>query len=99
MTHCSVYNHDVEPAAPSELYWGMIGAFWSASLILGVVAAMTSGWTFLSVGRWPPLATSGGVLAQRATAWSCSECGAMVAPPFPSTAPVSGFVSASHGRW
>ncbi|MCW5837768.1 MAG: hypothetical protein KIS78_35575 [Labilithrix sp.] len=78
---CSACNQDVVPNPPNHAYWALIVAFWVFSLLFGLGAAVGSGWGFMLLVAWVLLATTTGVLVQRATSWSCSECGASVVVP------------------
>lgn len=78
---CSVCNQDVVPDPPNRRYWTLIVAFWVFSLAFGIGAAAGSGWGAMLLIAWLLLATTTGVLVQRATNWTCSECGATVELP------------------
>ncbi len=80
---CSACNRDVSANPPNHGYWALIVAFWVFSLLFGLGAAMGSGWGFMLLVAWLLLATTTGVLVQRATAWTCAECGAAVGVPEP----------------
>jgi hypothetical protein len=77
---CSACQEDVAPRAPSRSFWGLIVSFWVFSLLFGIGAALT-GWSFILLLAWVLMASTVGVLAQRATCWTCSECGSSVLPP------------------
>ena len=79
---CFACNQDVDPRPPNHGYWALIVSFWVFSLLFGIGAAV-SGWGFMLLVGWLLLATMTGMLVQRATAWTCPECGATVAPPIP----------------
>lgn len=82
---CSACRRDVVPVPPSRSFWGLIVAFWVFSLLFGISAAMTS-WGVLMMLAWLFMACSVGVMAQKATSYTCSECGASVVPPASATA-------------
>lgn len=85
MTHCFACDHEVVPTPPRRAYWLLIAAFWGFSLMFGLGAAAGSGWAFTLLLAWLLLASITGALVQRATSWSCSECGATL--PSPSRVP------------
>ncbi|MBX3225280.1 MAG: hypothetical protein KF795_32545 [Labilithrix sp.] len=87
---CSACNQDVEARPPNRGYWALVVSFWVFSLLFGVGAALGSGWGFMLLVAWLLLATTTGVLVQRATSFTCAECGATVAPAVSTTpAPTS----------
>lgn len=55
-------------------------------MLFGVGAAI-SGWSVLLLIAWLLLATTVGVVSQRATSWTCPRCGASVVPPSDVVAP------------
>lgn len=77
---CSACREDVSPRPPSRAFWGLIVTFWAFSLLFGIGAAV-SGWSLMLMLGWLFMACSVGVMAQRATAYTCPECGSAVAPP------------------
>jgi hypothetical protein len=54
--------------------------FWVFSLLFGIGAALT-GWSLILMLAWLFMASSVGVMAQRATSHTCPECGSSVVPP------------------
>ena len=78
---CSACNTDRAPVPPNAGYWALIVTFWAFSLLFGIGAAAGAGWGFVLLVAWLLLACTTGVLAQHATSWTCSECGASVSPP------------------
>ena len=91
---CSACNKDVEPKPPNHGYWVLIVTFWVFSLLFGIGAASGSGWGLMLLLAWLLLATMTGMLVQRATSWTCSECAATVPQPPPLAAPRTG---SEHG--
>jgi hypothetical protein len=81
---CSACNEDVVPKAPSRAFWGLIVTFWAFSLLFGLGAALT-GWSLILMLAWLFMACSVGVMAQRATSFTCPECGSAVTPPASAT--------------
>jgi hypothetical protein len=77
---CAACNATTEAKPPNKAFWGLIVAFWFASLALGV-GASRNGWSFVLVASWAALASSVVLLARRATSWTCAECGSSVVPP------------------
>lgn len=77
---CGACGATTEARPPNRAFWGLIGAFWLASLALGFGATQT-GWSFVLVASWLALASSVVLLARRATSWTCVECGSVVRPP------------------
>jgi hypothetical protein len=84
---------------PNKAFWGLIAAFWAASIVLGFAAAKGHGWDIVLVSSWAALATSVVLLARRATTWTCAECGSTVTPPAGHTAPpLAGSFRRMHAR-
>lgn len=79
--HCSMCQHDVEVEPPNDRCWALIGSFWAVSLLFGIAAATSAGWTFLILVMWVLLASAAGLIAQHAMSWSCAECGTILPPP------------------
>ena len=77
---CSACRRDVAPRPPNRAYWGLVATFWAFSLVFGIGAAI-AGWSFLLLLAWLLLACTVGVIAQRATSWTCPECSATVTAP------------------
>jgi hypothetical protein len=77
---CGACRARTEAKPPNKAFWGLIVAFWLASLVLGF-GASREGWSFVLVASWVALASSVVLLARRATSWTCAECGSAVAPP------------------
>src|SRR5688500_8071341 len=88
---CSACREDVGPRPPSRAHWGLIVTYWAVSLLFGNGAAMT-GWSLILMLGWLFMACSVGVMAQRATSYTCPECGSAVVPPTSATH------AATHGR-
>ena len=88
---CSACTEDVVPRPPSRAFWGPIVTFWAFSLLFGVGAALT-GWTLILMLAWLFMACSVGVMAQRATSYTCPECSSAVVPPASATP------AAAHGH-
>jgi hypothetical protein len=78
---CSACNKDIEPNPPERGYWVLIVTFWIFSLLFGIGAALGSGWGLMLLLAWVLLASTTGMLVQRVTVWTCSDCGATVRPP------------------
>lgn len=85
---CSACRKVVEATPPQRGYWLLIVSFWVFSLLFGIGAAIGSGWGFMLLLAWLLLAIATGTLAQHASSWTCSDCGARLPPP-PRAAPVS----------
>lgn len=83
---CSACNEDVVPRPPSRTFWGLIVSFWAFSLFFGIGAALT-GWSVMLLLGWLLMACTVGVMAQRATSYTCPECGSSVVPPASATGP------------
>jgi hypothetical protein len=84
---------------PNKSFWGLIAAFWVASLALGIGATQGVGWDIVLVASWAALATSVVLLARRATTWTCAECGSTVMPPAEAhAAPLAGSFRGMHAR-
>jgi hypothetical protein len=80
--HCGACGSDDVPREPDRSFWGLIVAFWAFSLLFGIAAVgLTKGWGFVMALTWVLMATTVSVLAQRATCWTCRNCGAAVPPP------------------
>ena len=88
---CSACCEDVVPRPPNRAFWGLIVTFWAFSLLFGVGAALTD-WGLLMMLAWLFMASAVGVMAQRATSYTCPECGSAVTPPIDATG------AAAHGR-
>jgi hypothetical protein len=83
---------------PNKAFWGLIAAFWVASLGLGFAGAQGPGWAIVLAASWLSLATSVVLLARRATTWTCAECGSTVAPPVSVPHPLTGASRGMHAR-
>lgn len=81
---CSACNSFTDARRPNRAFYGLIVAFWAASLLLGF-GASRAGWSFVLVAAWAALASSVVLLARRATSWTCAECGSTLAPPVNAT--------------
>lgn len=82
---CSACRKESVPVPPNRSYWGLIVAFWAFSLLFGLGAAF-SGWGLILMLGWLFMACSVGVMAQKATSYTCPVCGASVVPPVSATA-------------
>jgi endogenous inhibitor of DNA gyrase (YacG/DUF329 family) len=83
---CPTCAGEVVPRPPSRAFWGLIVSFWAFSLLFGIGAAMT-GWSVVLLVGWLLMACTVGVMAQRATSFTCPDCGASVVPAARSPAP------------
>jgi hypothetical protein len=81
---CTACNRDTVPRPPNRSFWALIVSFWAFSLLFGIGAAI-SGWSVILLVAWLLMACTVGVLSQRATSWTCSECGSTVLPPATAT--------------
>ena len=77
---CSACCEDVVARPPSRSFWGLIVSFWVFSLVFGIGAAI-SGWSAVLLVAWLLMACTVGVMAQRATSYTCPQCGSSLAPP------------------
>ena len=93
---CSACREDVVPRAPSRAFWGLIVSFWAFSLLFGIGAALT-GWSLILMLAWLFMASSVGVMAQRATSYTCPECGSAVVPPTSETPSTTHGFGHGHG--
>jgi hypothetical protein len=84
---------------PNKAFWGLIAAFWVASVALGFGAAQGHGWDVVLIAAWAAFATSVVLFARRATTWTCEECGSTVPPPVDEpVAPLTGSFRGMHAR-
>jgi len=84
---------------PNKAFWGLIAAFWAASLGLGFAASQLEEWAFGLFLVWTVLATSVAALARGATSWTCAECGSTVVPPLGAAGqPLVGAFRTLHAR-
>ena len=96
---CGACCAKTESRPPNRSFWGLIAAFWVASLGLGFAASQVQGWGFVLFFAWAAMATSVVLLARRATSWTCADCGSAVAPPAHLAAPpLTGFFRGTHAR-
>lgn len=78
---CSACCAKTNARPPNRAFWGLIAAFWVASLAVGFGAAQGQGYGIVLVATWAAMATSVVLLARRVTTWTCAECGSTVTPP------------------
>jgi hypothetical protein len=96
---CGACRATTPARAPNRAFWGLIAAFWVASVAVGFGAVQGQGWGIVLVASWAALATSVVLLARRATTWTCEECGSSVAPPASvTTPPLTGSFRGMHAR-
>jgi hypothetical protein len=84
---------------PNKAFWGLIAAFWAASVLLGFGAMQGRGWDVVLLFSWAALASAVFLFARRATTWTCALCGSTVTPPAAITAPpLTGSFRGMHAR-
>lgn len=97
-TACGACCTKTASRPPNKAFWGLIAAFWVASLVLGFGSG-AAGWGIVTVAAWAALATSVVLLARRATSWTCAECGSAVSPPVSRLVmPKAGSFRGAHAR-
>jgi len=98
-TDCDSCCAETEARPPNKAFWGLIAAFWLASLGLGFGAMQGPGWDVVLLSSWVAFAASVVLFARRATTWTCADCGSTVTPPARVTAPpLTGSFRGMHAR-
>ncbi|HVJ93182.1 MAG TPA: hypothetical protein VM580_25450 [Labilithrix sp.] len=82
-SECRACNKLVSAARPEGRSWSLIVSFWVFSLFFALGAVIGPRWGVHLVIAWVLLAIATGFAWQRATSWTCADCGSTVDEPPP----------------